>query len=306
MGMEETVGQPLVSVLMTSYNHADYIEQAILSVINQDYKNIQLIVTDDGSTDGSIDLLKKIQKKYNFELLLSDINLGIQKNLIRGFSYVRGKYVNLIASDEIIASNKVSEQLSFLAKNEADGVLGSHFYLQEGKNCMEADMSEVARLFENGKMLDSLYVSDTVGPLVQSGLFKAQVFFELMPCRGVYKSDDWVILIRMFERYKIEFLNKPFMYYRITGENAHKNYWKTFPMRLEVVSCVTPEEKRFVGLSNIFESMAEYLLCDGNKIGAIKFFVVSFVFNPSIKKFMRFSSRFFGFLYRKMAGSGRI
>ncbi|WP_323024133.1 glycosyltransferase family 2 protein [Castellaniella sp.] len=305
MDIKNIGDKPLVSVLITSYNHADYIEQAILSVIEQDYGNIQLVVTDGNSTDGSVGLLRGLQEKYDFELLLNDVNLGVQKNLIRGFDRVRGKYINLMASDEIIANNKISEQLSFILGRDIDGVLGSHFDLYTNKDCIQADMKDVVRLFEKGAMLNSLYVSDTVGPLVQSGLFKTEIFSELMPYRTIYKSDDWAILIKIFEKYKIGFLDKPFMYYRITTENAHKNYWKTLPMRLEVVSCVAPVEKRFIGMSNIFESMAEYLLCDGRRGGAVKFFLASFVFDPGFKKFFRFGSRLFGFLYRKLNIFGR-
>lgn len=57
--MKNMCSKPLVSVLLPSYNHERYIERAIESVVNQDYPNIELIVVDDGSSDESVNVLKK-------------------------------------------------------------------------------------------------------------------------------------------------------------------------------------------------------------------------------------------------------
>ena len=61
--------KPLVSVIVPSYNHIDFIEDTIRSVIGQTYSNVELVVIDDGSTDGSPELLKTLSNKYGFKLI---------------------------------------------------------------------------------------------------------------------------------------------------------------------------------------------------------------------------------------------
>lgn len=275
---------PLISILIPCYNHFEYIEEAILSVINQTYKNIQLVVIDDCSTDGTVDVLLELQCKYKFEIILNDKNLGVQKNIIKGFASIKGEFISFMASDEILDLNKIKEQYEFLVSNKLDGVLGSHYVFSENKGPEKADMSEVVKLFSGGEMLNSLYVSDECGPLTQSGLFKEEVIRETMCYRGVFQSEDWSILIKILEKYNIGFLDKPYFYYRITESNLHKDYWKTFPMRVEVISRITPVNLKSKGLANIMGSMSSYCVNDGDRFLGVKFLISSVVFDPTAKR----------------------
>ena len=60
---------PLVSVIVSCYNHEKYIEECILSILNQDYKNIELLVVDDGSSDTSVDIINRLKEKHGFYFL---------------------------------------------------------------------------------------------------------------------------------------------------------------------------------------------------------------------------------------------
>ena len=60
--MSDVIERPLVTYIVLSFNHAQYVEEAIVSIVNQDYEPIELIVIDDGSSDGSVDILRAMQQ----------------------------------------------------------------------------------------------------------------------------------------------------------------------------------------------------------------------------------------------------
>jgi alpha-1,3-rhamnosyltransferase len=112
---------PLVSVVIPSYNHGFFITSAIESVINQDYKNIELIIIDDGSKDNSVDKIKSMifaceQRFVRFEFL-SRANKGLLKTLNEAFDWCRGDLISPLASDDGWFPKKISIQVEYLQKN---------------------------------------------------------------------------------------------------------------------------------------------------------------------------------------------
>ena len=83
MALVDDGSQPLVSVIIASYNHEKYIEASIASVAAQTYRNVELLVVDDGSSDGSVELLRGLQAKYGFDLRVQQ-NQGLSRTLNEG------------------------------------------------------------------------------------------------------------------------------------------------------------------------------------------------------------------------------
>ena len=125
--MEKDNQLPLVSVIVPSYNHAEYIQENVLSVVNQTYPNIQLIVVDDGSTDDSIRILKKLQDDYDFELYLQ-ANKGLCSTVNHShYSLAKGEYIIRIDSDDYMELDRVETQVNmFLENPELDLVYGAY------------------------------------------------------------------------------------------------------------------------------------------------------------------------------------
>lgn len=97
------MSNPLVSILVTSYNRSQYIEQSIDSILASSYKKIELIVVDDCSTDNTVELVKKyIQNDDRIKLFVNEKNLGDYKNRNIAASYATGKYIKYVDSDDII------------------------------------------------------------------------------------------------------------------------------------------------------------------------------------------------------------
>ena len=109
----------LVSVIILSYNHVGFIENTIRSILNQSYKNIEIIVIDDGSTDDSVVLLQKLRKEIEFKLVCKE-NGGVVSAINVGIQEANGDYIVLHACDDISLPNRVANQIEvFLRYPEA-------------------------------------------------------------------------------------------------------------------------------------------------------------------------------------------
>lgn len=106
--------KPLVSIITPIYNRADLIEETILSVLDQDYPNIEYIVLDDGSTDKTLEVVKKYENRI---ILKNHKNMGETRTVNKGFSMARGEIVCVVSSDDPLLPKAVSTAVGFLNKN---------------------------------------------------------------------------------------------------------------------------------------------------------------------------------------------
>lgn len=112
--------RPLVSIIMPSYNSAEFIEESINSVLVQSYKNIELIIVDDLSNDNSINIIKKIQEKdHRIILIKNTINLGAAKSRNIAINISQGRFIAFLDSDDIWKSNKLEIQIREMLISDA-------------------------------------------------------------------------------------------------------------------------------------------------------------------------------------------
>jgi glycosyltransferase involved in cell wall biosynthesis len=134
--IERTQVQPIfpkITVLTTCYNHAQYIEATINSVINQGYPNLEYIVIDGGSTDGSIEIIQRY-RNYLTTFLVEPNTLQIDK-LVKGFKYATGDILCMLNSDDLFELGTFKEVVDFFKNNpQADVVYGDYSWINsEGK-----------------------------------------------------------------------------------------------------------------------------------------------------------------------------
>ncbi len=114
---------PLLSVITVSFNSAKTIEQTILSVINQTYKNIEYIIIDGGSTDGTVDIIKKYNNKIKY--WISEKDNGIYDAMNKGVDRASSKYLNFMNSDDYFFSNTIIEEVAPLFNSEYEIIYGN-------------------------------------------------------------------------------------------------------------------------------------------------------------------------------------
>lgn len=105
---------PKVTIVTPSYNQADFLEETMLSVLNQTYPNIEYIVVDGGSTDGSVDIIKKYENRLAW--WVSETDNGQSDAINKGFSHATGEIYNWLNSDDILYPEAVSVAVHFMQK----------------------------------------------------------------------------------------------------------------------------------------------------------------------------------------------
>ncbi|HMO77664.1 MAG TPA: glycosyltransferase [Candidatus Paceibacterota bacterium] len=129
------VKEPLVSVLMLTYNRGHFLSEAISSVLSQTYQNFELVIIDDGSTDNSENVIQGFADK-RLRYIKHEKNAGLFARRKESLSYVTGKYVAVIDSDDVwIDKEKLTKQVESIETNASLAVVGTQTRLinRDGK-----------------------------------------------------------------------------------------------------------------------------------------------------------------------------
>lgn len=112
--------ESIVSIIVPIYNAEKTIEDCINSIINQSYKNIEIILVDDGSTDNSVSICKKMQSKDNRIIVYSKKNGGVSSARNYGLNVATGEYIGFVDSDDTINSEFIKTAIDNIKNNNAD------------------------------------------------------------------------------------------------------------------------------------------------------------------------------------------
>lgn len=120
------MNEPLVSVLLPSYNAASHIEEALRSIMEQSYRHLEIIVIDDGSTDDSVDIVRELaQTDSRIRLIRNKENQQLARTLNAGLQAATGKYVARIDADDIALPMRIEKQVAYLEAHPEIGIVGT-------------------------------------------------------------------------------------------------------------------------------------------------------------------------------------
>ncbi len=108
--------KPLVSVCIPAYNNAGYIKDTVMSILEQTYQNIELVVVDDCSTDNTVEVLETIQDE-RLKIYKNEHNLGMVGNWNRCLELATGEYVKLICADDMIHKDAIEKEAKMMYKH---------------------------------------------------------------------------------------------------------------------------------------------------------------------------------------------
>lgn len=133
---------PLVSVVIPAYNHAKYIKDAINSVIEQTYQNIEIIIVNDGSTDDTESICKELEKKHSCIKYFYHDNIGAHNTINKAVCLSTGKYIAVLNSDDIFYRNKIARCIEIVNSHcEIEFISGNIHFIDENNKIQTKGIS---------------------------------------------------------------------------------------------------------------------------------------------------------------------
>lgn len=198
----------LISIITPSYNSANFIAKTIEGIINQTYSNWELLITDDCSTDNSVEIIEEyIRKDPRIKLLKLDVNSGAGICRNKSIEAAKGRYIAFCDSDDVWMPHKLEKQLQFMQEKHCALVYSSYMLMdEEGKEngisvCRhKLDFNQLKRDNEIG-CLTAMYDTEKVGKMYMSSIRKRQ---------------DWGLWLEILAKCKVAYgIKEPLAYYRI-------------------------------------------------------------------------------------------
>jgi glycosyltransferase involved in cell wall biosynthesis len=210
----------LVSVVMSSYNHEKFIADSIESVLNQTHRDLELIITDDYSTDASPKIITNYkQKDPRVIAAFHSRNRGITKTLNDGLDQVQGKYVCFLDSDDVWMENKLEKQLEVLNRDDTKLVW------TEGE-IIDAQGQKTGQLFtnflnappnKNGDLFQQLLSEQFI--LLQTVIFRSDYIRKVRFDSDLKYVNDHRFLVDLAVHHDFLFMPERLARYRVHSNN---------------------------------------------------------------------------------------
>jgi len=219
----DSVGEPLVSVIMPNLNKGRFIREAIESVLNQSYSNLELIVVDGGSTDDSLSQISSHLASDRRVKLVIEPRRGAGRARNKGLTRARGDFVAFLDSDDLYEREKIEQQVSLFREDRVTSCCYTEARIIDGegkatRGIYNSDLVKLPRLPE-GRILAPLLrlnfiVCGTVmlrKECLSSGCFDQSVGF----------GEDWDLWVRLARKYRFRYISEPLYHYRIYEGNTY-------------------------------------------------------------------------------------
>jgi alpha-1,3-rhamnosyltransferase len=288
----------LISVVISAYNHEQYIEECIDSIINQTYENIELIILNDGSNDKTAEKINSksdhCKKRFKRFLFIDKENEGLQKTLNRGCFKSNGEFLALIGSDDSYESNAIETLYEFL-KHNSEYVLavGNNYFMDsQSKRCYWDGYQKISYNIKKAKSIsfasylkktrkDVDFYSDEFGKyqsLLKSNyipngcLIKRDTFINKV---GGYSEKnymlDWFLNLQLSKFGKFKYIDKHLYNYRCHKENLSKNKDKMLFLSELTIKIEKDYAKKF-GFEKTYIDYMQNLIKKSNQIKIRKFY----------------------------------
>ncbi len=190
---------PEVSVVMSAFNSEEFISESINSILNQDFKDFEFIIINDGSSDKTLSIINKYQKIDNRIKVINQKNFGLTKSLNNAVSIAKSNFIARIDADDISLPSRLSTQLKYLKSNSNLGFVFSNFiFIDKSGNKIQKKI-----ISTNSYQVRYNLLKGINNIAHSSVMFRKDLFFEIGKYRNRFKkSQDIDLWIRMTDKYE--------------------------------------------------------------------------------------------------------
>lgn len=206
--------EPLVSVIISTYNEEKYIIDSINSILNQNYKNIEVIVVDDASTDNTVNLIKNL-KNDKIKLYINDVNKKLAYNLNFAILKSNGKYIARMDADDISRKNRIKMQVNYLESHKETDIIASFAKTFGDSNIIKKSLCSYDEV-----RATLLFTNPICHPTVMFRKSSIDFTYDERCVAG----QDYELWSRIIDRKKIEILNEVLLDYRVVKRQRNPKY----------------------------------------------------------------------------------
>lgn len=223
---DASTASPLVSVIISSYNHAPYIEASIESVLAQTYPNIELLVVDDGSRDDSVSRIRRLQEKHGFDFR-EQSNKGLSRTLNECIARSRGSLIAPFGSDDIMLPERIALQVAYMNGKPEVGICGGQIEVidSQGKPIARRNRGRQGGQAVKRFDFETLFRGAKGGPQVPTLLFRREALEKVGGFDPEIRLEDVLIELKITHAgYYIDILGEVLAQYRVHESNTYKNH----------------------------------------------------------------------------------
>ncbi len=213
------IEQPLVSVIIPCFNAEKFVEMAIRSIMNQTYKNLEILIVDDCSTDSTYEILDRLAKSdKRIVLEKNEQNLKIVTTLNKLVLKAKGKYIARMDADDISAPDRIEKQVEFMDNNYEYGICGTNAYIINSKNKIieESLLPNTNTDIQKAINVHSVFFHPSI--MIRADLYKKNLYDN----KFLY-AEDFELWQRLLKITKGENIDQRLFFYRIVNSSASNN-----------------------------------------------------------------------------------
>lgn len=231
---------PLVSIVVPIHNTEKYLSDCLKSVYSQTYKNIEVIIINDGSTDGSEKIINKYYKKFkNKTIVLHNKKASGSGEVAsnKGIKKANGKYVAIMDSDDISLPNRIQKEVNFLEKNEDYFLVSSSAVVIDENNKKISNLDVGKKYFD---ILKKIYLTNSI--INSSVMFrKSEIGNDFYKIKYPFFNDYYSWFYYLSNGKKIFTLKQRLVKYRInltssTRQNLKRNFKISFAIKQDILN----------------------------------------------------------------------
>ena len=259
----------LISIIIPVYNVRKYLEECLDSVINQTYKNIEIICVNDGSTDNSLELLYEYSKKDSRIKIIDKKNGGVSSARNLGIKNAIGEYIYFVDSDDWIELNLIEEFVNVIKTEEVDIVRCNH-YKNQNENNISFDKTISNKKVEDKEINECIekIVEGKIPAYVPCLIAKKEIVLKTnLFDEKIVLMEDTLFYIDLFSKCKsIYFLDKPLYHYRTNLESCTQ-YKENYVRNINNIILVNRKMKELLVKNNInIENKSFIKICSNPEI----------------------------------------